>query len=147
MRAACYTMAILGAALVSADASPTLARQSQPPAPILKPLLQTQTTVSGQPLKLPPAAAELTATIVTIAPGGATPIHRHPWSRFAYVEQGPLRLINHATGKTVDFQSGSVIVESVGQWHEGRALGPKPAKLIVFDLAPPGAATTEPQHR
>jgi quercetin dioxygenase-like cupin family protein len=147
MRAACYSMAIIGAALVSADASPSLARQNQPPAPVVTPLLQTQTTVSGQPLKLPSAATELTATIVTIAPGGATPIHRHPWSRFAYVEQGPLRLINHDTGKTVDFQSGSVIVESVGQWHEGRALGPKPAKLIVFDLAPPGGPNAELQHQ
>jgi quercetin dioxygenase-like cupin family protein len=115
------------------------------PAPIVTPLAKGTTTVTGQPLKLPRDKAEYSAVLVVIPPGGATNVHRHTWSRFAYVEQGPIRLINHDTGQTFDFQTGAVIAESVGQWHEGRAIGPNSVRLIVFDLVPPGAANVEAQ--
>ena len=80
-----------------------------------------------------------------IPAGGATSVHQHPWSRFAYVEKGRLRVINHDTGEAKDFRPGEVLSEAVGQWHEGRAID-GPVRLIVFDVVPPGVTnvTAEP---
>jgi quercetin dioxygenase-like cupin family protein len=106
------------------------------------PILRTRRTISGQPLKLPQGEAEMVAISVDIPPGGALPIHQHPWSRFFYVERGTLRVVNHDTGSSMDFKAGQVQAEAVGQWHEGRAVGEGPVRVIVIDLVPPGANTT-----
>ena len=102
------------------------------------PLIRTAATISGQPLRLPQGPAEMVATAMDIPPGGATAIHQHPWSRFVYVERGPVRITNLDTGQGHDFQTGQVLAEVVAQWHEGRA-GNSPVRLVVIDLVPPGA--------
>lgn len=102
------------------------------------PLVRTATTISGQPLRLPQGASEMVATAMDIPPGGATAIHQHPWSRFVYVERGPVRITNHDNGQSHVYQTGQVIAEVVAQWHEGRA-GNTPVRLVVIDLVPPGA--------
>ena len=145
MRKSLIVTALIAGGLASAGCAQTVATAA-PPAPVVTPLAKGTTTVTGQPLKLPAGGAEYSVVLVVIPPGGATNVHRHPWSRFAYVEQGPIRLINHDTGQTFDFQTGSVIAESIGQWHEGRAIGPNPVRLIVFDLTPPGSANVEAQQ-
>ena len=101
------------------------------------PIVRTATTISGQPLRLPPGPSEMVATAIDIPAGGATAIHQHPWSRFVYVERGPVRITNHDNGESHDYQTGQVIAEVVAQWHEGRAAA-GPARLIVIDVVPPG---------
>jgi quercetin dioxygenase-like cupin family protein len=104
---------------------------------VTKPIVRTATTIAGQPLRLPGGRAEMVASAVEIPAGGSTPIHQHPWSRFVYVERGPLRVVNHDTGKMRDFQTGDVFPEVVFQWHEGRAIA-GPVRVIVIDVVPPG---------
>ena len=106
------------------------------------PILRTRHTISDQPLELPQGEAEMVAVAVDIPAGGALPIHKHPWSRFFYVERGTLRVVNQETGKSMDFKAGQVQAEAVGQWHAGRAIGQGPVRVIVIDLVPPGAHTT-----
>lgn len=133
--------------LASCNPNWTLADAPPPglsPMPAVPPLgssppVRTATTISGQPLKLPQGPAEMISARVVIPAGGATPIHQHPWSRFVYVEQGPLRVVNHDTGQSRDFPSGTVLPEVVAQWHEGRAIA-GPVTIIVIDLVPPGAS-------
>lgn len=108
------------------------------PNAVSSPLGRTAQTVSGQPLRLPQGSSEMVATAVDIPPGGSTAIHQHPWSRFVYVERGPLRVVNEDTGQTQDFQTGQVFPEVIAQWHIGQAPGPQGARLIVIDLVPPG---------
>ena len=117
---------------------------SEPPKLVTTPILRTRLTSSNQPLRLPQGDAELVAVAVDIPSGGATSIHRHPWSRFAYVEKGHLRVINYDTGEAKDFRSGEVLSEAVGQWHEGRAVY-GPVRLIVFDIVPPGVTNVSAQ--
>ncbi len=109
---------------------------------IITPIIKTQQTISGQPLKLPPGPAEMVAISVDIPAGGALAIHQHPWSRFFYVERGTLRVVNHDTGKSQEFKAGQVQAEAIGEWHEGRAVGDGPVRVIVIDLVPPGATNT-----
>ena len=104
---------------------------------VTTPIVRTATTITGQPLRLPGGRAEMVAAAVEIPAGGSTPIHQHPWSRFVYVERGPLRVVNHDTGKMRDFQTGEVFPEVVFQWHEGRAIA-GPVRVIVIDVVPPG---------
>ncbi|HYC64257.1 MAG TPA: cupin domain-containing protein [Reyranellaceae bacterium] len=108
-----------------------------------KPLLRTQQTISGQPLRLPQGAAEVAAATVEIPVGGAIPIHRHAWSRLVYVEQGRIRIVNHDTGQALEFGEGQLIPEVVGQWHEGVVIGLEPVRLLVIDLVPPGVNNVE----
>ena len=109
---------------------------------VITPIIRTAQTISGQPLKLPPAPAEMIAVSVDIPAGAALAIHQHPWSRFFYVERGTLRVINHDTGASQEFTAGQVQAEAVGEWHEGRAVGNGPVRVIVIDLVPPGATNT-----
>ena len=102
------------------------------------PIIRSGVTLSGQPLRLPQGPAEMVAAAVEIPAGGVTTIHQHPWSRFVYVERGPVRIVNHDTGETKELPTGAVFSEVVAQWHEGRA-PVSPARLIVIDLVPPGA--------
>lgn len=106
------------------------------------PILRSGRTISGQALKLPQDAAEVVAASVEIPAGGALPIHQHPWSRFVYVERGSLRVVNHDTGASMDFEAGNVLAEVVAQWHEAKALGGSSVRLIVIDLVPPGVNNT-----
>ena len=117
------------------------ATEARPEKLVTTPILRTRLTSSNQSLKLPQGDAELVAVAVDIPAGGATSIHQHPWSRFAYVERGELRVFNHDTGESRDFKPGEVLSEAVGQWHEGRAISGS-VRLIVFDIVPPCVINT-----
>lgn len=130
-------------AAATSTASPTIQMEQgqAAAASVTKPIVRTSRTASNQPLRLPQGRVEMVAAAVEIPAGGSTPIHRHPWSRFVYVERGPIRVVNHDTGKSRDFQTGQVIPEVVAQWHEGRAIA-GPVRVIVIDLVPPGVNNT-----
>ena len=108
------------------------------PGAVTTPIVRTGTTVTGQPLRVPPAPFQLVVNRVEIPAGGIIPTHKHPWSRYVYVEAGAIRVTNHDAGTVSDFAAGQVIVEAIGQWHEGRVIGNAPVRLIVFDQVPPG---------
>ena len=134
------TAALLLLASAAAAASPAPA---QPP--VTTPIVRTERTVTGQPLRLPPAPVELVVTRVELPAGGAIPTHKHPWQRYVYVEAGAIRVTNHDAGTISDFAAGQIIVEAVDQWHEGRVTGDGPARLIVVDQVPPGESNLIPR--
>lgn len=114
--------------------------QAPAPASVSTPIVRTAKTLSGQPLRLPQGDAELVASSVDIPAGGQTTIHQHRWSRFVYVERGPIRITNLDTDAVDELQTGQVFAEVVAQWHQGHALGPQGARVVVLDLVPPGAS-------
>jgi quercetin dioxygenase-like cupin family protein len=132
---------VLAAATSSASPSIPMENGQAAANSVTKPIVRTAATIAGQPLRLPGGRAEMVASAVEIPAGGSTPIHQHPWSRFVYVERGPIRVVNHDTGKMRDFQTGEVFPEVVFQWHEGRAIA-GPVRVIVIDLVPPGVNNT-----
>jgi len=54
------------------------------------PLLSTGTNVVGETISYPQGTAHVTATTVTLAPGGHTIVHRHGVPLFAYILFGEL---------------------------------------------------------
>jgi quercetin dioxygenase-like cupin family protein len=125
---------LLGFVVLSVGPSPALA---QTPAPVSTPVDAFDATVSEQPIVLPQGPVRLTVTQTDLAAGGLIPPHKHPWPRYNYVLAGAVRVTNLDTGAVQDFKAGQVIVEAVGQWHKGEALG-GPVRLLAFDQTPPG---------
>jgi quercetin dioxygenase-like cupin family protein len=111
------------------------------PNSVSTPIVRTAQTLSGQPLRLPQGPSEMVASAVDIPPGGSTTVHQHTWSRFVYVERGPLRIVNQDTRQTHELKTGQVFAEVIAQWHQGFAPGPNGARLVVIDLVPPGQST------
>jgi len=98
---------------------------------------RTSTTITGQPLAMP-QPLEVVISVTEIAAGGVLPMHRHPWPRYAYVERGRLQ-VSYVEARLVrEFGPGDAVIEAVDQWHEGRAVGPEPVRIVVIDHVPPG---------
>jgi quercetin dioxygenase-like cupin family protein len=108
---------------------------------VVKPVLSTTVTSSGQPIVLPQKDAQVVVSTYEIAPGATLPEHKHPFPRYGYVLSGALRVINDDTGKTEDYKTGDFILESVGQWHRGINPAQEPLKLLVIDIAEKGQPT------
>jgi quercetin dioxygenase-like cupin family protein len=129
---------LLSLAFACGPASMSLANSASPiQRPVSKELLRATKTLSGQPLRLANDQSEIVASATDFPPNGRTPVHMHPWSRFVYVERGPLWVTNFDEHETDEFQTGQVFAEAIGEWHQGHA-GPSGARLIVFDLVPHG---------
>jgi quercetin dioxygenase-like cupin family protein len=94
-------------------------------------------TVTGQPIAMPPAF-EVVISRTELPAGGVLPMHRHPWPRYAIVEQGRLRVRYEEAGLVREFGPGEAVIEAIGQWHEGEVVGREPVRLIVIDHVPPG---------
>ncbi len=135
-----YFVILLSLAFTCGPASMSVAKSASPTqGPMSKELLRATKTLSGQPLKLATDQGEMVAYATDFPPNSRTAVHKHPWSRFVYVERGPLWVTNFDEHKTDEFQTGQVFAEAVGEWHQGHA-GPNGARLIVFDLVPHGAS-------
>jgi len=107
--------------------------------PVSTPVGSYTTTNSGQPILPPPGPVQVVASTVDIPAGARLPVHRHPHQRYGYVLSGRIRVDNLDAGSSVTYGPGEVIIEALGQWHTGTALGTEPVKLLVIDQVPPGA--------
>jgi len=83
----------------------------------------------------------VSALIVEIAPGGETGWHEHPVPSLAYILEGKLD-VTRATGEVKHLAPGDALAEVVNTLHNGRAVGDKPVKLVVFYVGAQGKALT-----
>ena len=109
---------------------------------VVTPLASKGTTASGQPITLPQKNVEVQVASYQIAPGATLPVHKHPFPRYAYVEQGTLKVTNVETGAANTYKTGDFIVEMIGQWHQATNVGSDPVKLLVIDQVEQGAKNT-----
>jgi quercetin dioxygenase-like cupin family protein len=107
----------------------------------VKTLVKTDRTVLGQPLVLPKHDPQLIVSIYDIAPGARLPLHKHPFSRYAYVLAGELT-VEFDSGEQRHYRAGEVIVEAVGTWHFGANRGATPVRLLVIDQVEAGQPAT-----
>ncbi len=126
-------LALLGSASWAADA----------PKVVVKPVLTTTTTASGQPIAVP-ANPQVIVSTYEIPAGASLPFHKHPFLRYAYVMAGDLSVVNRDTNETYRYKTGDFIVEVLDQWHMGRNEGKTPVKLLVIDQVEPGKSNVVP---
>jgi quercetin dioxygenase-like cupin family protein len=105
-------------------------------------VLRSTTTSTGQPITLPPPGAEVVASLYTIAAGARLPVHKHPYTRYAYVLSGRLRVVEEATGEAFEFGPGDFVIEMTDAWHWGSNPGEEPLRLLVIDQTEPGTPNT-----
>ena len=118
------------------------------PAQPAAPLLSTGTTILGETLHYPTnGPAHVTASIVTLPPGGRTVLHKHGVPMFAYVLEGEITVDYGDRGKRT-FHQGDALMEAMDAAHFGADAGPQPVRiLIVFmgaDGAPPNVIPVQP---
>lgn len=112
-------------------------------APVATPVGSFIATNTGQPIMPPPGPVQVTVMTVEIPAGGVLPAHRHPYQRYGYILSGKIRVDNLDTGESTTYGPGEAIIEALGQWHTGTALGDAPVRILVFDQTPPGVVNME----
>jgi hypothetical protein len=58
------------------------------------------------------------------------------------VQEGRLRVTNFEAGETQEAGAGEILVEAIGQWHQGDVV--QRVKLVVFEQVPPGGENIFP---
>jgi quercetin dioxygenase-like cupin family protein len=81
-------------------ASACAAAGQQAPAARSTVLNRSAATITGQPIAMPAPGFEVVISRTEIPAGGVLPMHRHPWPRYAIVEQGRLRVRYQDAGLT-----------------------------------------------
>ncbi len=127
-------MLLIAPVLIGSGSTPAAA-QPAPAGPVglkLTPVLETATTITGQPIRFPQGDNQFTAVLAEVAPGGQVGRHMHPVPLFVYMLEGTLSIEMEGHG-THTFSAGQGFAEVTNTWHNGRNLTDKPVRfLIVF---------------
>ena len=106
-------------------------------------LLSTENTVLGEEIRYPTSGpARITASIVTIAPGADSLMHRHPAPMVAYILAGEVTVDYGAAGRKV-FRKGEAMVEAMDVPHRGMNFGSEPVRILAIHLGAEGTANVK----
>ena len=94
-------------------------------------------TVLGQTVQYPAGVAQVSSSIITLAPGTETGLHRHDAPMYAYVLQGTVT-VEYDGGTVKAYPAGSALLEAVGTAHNGRNLGAEPVRILVVNIGAEG---------
>jgi quercetin dioxygenase-like cupin family protein len=126
----------LGAATVVALVSTTAVAQNAYP---VVDILKTGKTVVDEPIVYPTSgAAQVTASIVTVAPNAETVFHRHGVPMFGYILEGTLTVDYGEKGTRV-YKPGDSLVEAMAVTHRGMNLGTDLVKILAVYMGAEGA--------
>ena len=89
----------------------------------------------------PQGPAEITIVKVTLPPGAALPMHKHPVITGGYVLSGQLTVHTEA-GQAIHLKAGDPLLEVVNTWHYGANDGDDATTLVVFYVGTPGQPVT-----
>lgn len=138
-----FRRTIIAAALIAAVLHPAWGKDAIAPKPTVTPVLTTSTTIIGQPITYPTGAAEVTAVVITIPPGGQTGWHVHAVPLFGYMLEGALTVDYGAKG-THTYRSGEGLVEAMNWPHNGMNKGTVPVRILAVYAGAKGIANAEP---
>jgi quercetin dioxygenase-like cupin family protein len=103
-------------------------------------IIDTGTTMAGQPLVVPDGPLQAVGTKTVLPATAAIPAHMHLWARYVYVQSGEVQLTLIGSGETRTFKAGEIIVEPIGKWHSGKIV--RDTVLIAIEQVPPGRCNT-----
>lgn len=108
------------------------------------PLLSTGTTIMGEPLRYPTSGpAHVTASIVVLAPGAKTIMHKHGVPLFAYILEGELTVDYGARG-TRTYPKGMAFMEAMDVAHFGVNRGTQTVRLLAVYMGAEDAEDVVP---
>jgi quercetin dioxygenase-like cupin family protein len=128
--------------LLAAGASPqATAQDAGYPATAL---LSTGRSIVGETIRYPETGpAHVTASIVVLAPGGKTIVHRHGVPLFAYILEGELTVDYGAHGVRI-YRAGQAFMEAIEVAHFGINHGTQPVRLLAVYMGAKGAEDVIP---
>ncbi len=95
-------------------------------------------TVTGQKINYPVTdSPEIIAKILDLAPGQETEWHQHSVPTYTQVIEGTLT-IDFEDGSTMEFPSGSGLLDVLNTWHNGRNAGDVPLKVVIVIIGEQG---------
>lgn len=103
-------------------------------------LLDSTTAWDGQPMSYPSGPAALRAEIVELAPGAHTGWHEAGVPAVLYLQEGALE-IRRRGGQLLRLQAGAALAVPAHELHDARALGERPARLLLVYAAAEGRKT------
>jgi quercetin dioxygenase-like cupin family protein len=107
-------------------------------------LLSTGTSVVGETLRYPTSGpAHVTATIVTLAPGAKTIMHKHGVPLFAYILEGEITVDYGDRGKRT-YRQGDAFMEAMDVPHYGIDTGANLVRILAVYIGAEGAADVIP---
>lgn len=104
-------------------------------------VLKTTTTWEGKPIVYPSGQPEITGMMIEIAPGKETGWHEHPIPSFAVLMEGTLEVTLRG-GQVKRLQPGDSLADVINTLHNGRSLGDRPVKILVFYAGAVGTPLT-----
>jgi quercetin dioxygenase-like cupin family protein len=107
------------------------------------PLLSTGTNVVGETIVYPSGQAHVTASIVTLAPGERTVVHKHGVPMFAYILEGEITVDYGDKGKRT-YRPGDALMEAMDVAHFGENTGTQPMRLVAVYMGAKGASDVVP---
>ncbi|HEX6376430.1 MAG TPA: cupin domain-containing protein [Allosphingosinicella sp.] len=136
------TLAAIFAAAAAVQPPPPPKPQPAPPPKTQPPqlIIDTTTTMAGQPLVVPEGPLEVVATRIVMSAGATIDTHMHFWARYVYVQSGEVKLTLLDSGETETFRAGQMIVEPLGKWHSGAIVSD--TVLVAVEQVPPGRCNT-----
>jgi len=108
----------------------------------VKALLQTSTTVDGQPIAYPKGTPELRAILVEIPPGAETGWHTHPTPSVGYILSGEISVEIKGKG-TKTYRAGECLAETINTLHNGTNTGDVPVRILMTVVGEKGSPTAE----
>jgi quercetin dioxygenase-like cupin family protein len=108
-------------------AVPALARDTYPPVEVL---LQTDSSVIGEPLEYPGGTPQITMAIVTMQPGQQTGVHRHDAPLAAYILEGEIT-VDYGDKGTRTYTKDDAFVEAFRSPHTGVNTGDGIARILA----------------
>ena len=133
---------IIAAAIIAASLHPTWGKDASALKPTVTPVLETSTTIIGQPIAYPAGEAQVTAAIVTIPPGGQTGWHLHAVPLFGYMLQGELT-VDYGDKGTHTYKTGEGLMEAMNWPHNGMNKGTVPVRILAVYAGAKGLANAE----
>jgi len=103
------------------------------------PLLSTGTSILGEPLRYPTTGApHVTASVIMLAPGGKTIVHKHGVPLFAYILEGELT-VDYGTHGTRTYRQGQAFMEAMDVAHFGINNGTTPVRILAVYMGAQGS--------
>lgn len=110
---------------------------------LLKPLLETSRTVTGEAIAYPSGTPKVNVSIVIVPPGGSTGWHAHPVPLVAYILEGELTVDYGDKGKRT-YRQGEALVEAMTTPHNGVNTGAMAVQILAVYLGAEGMANAAP---
>jgi quercetin dioxygenase-like cupin family protein len=103
------------------------------------PLLSASTSIVGETLRYPTTGpAQITGSIIVLAPGGRTIEHKHGVPLFAYILDGELTVDYGAHG-TRTYRQGQAFMEAMEVAHFGVNNGTTPVRILAVYMGAQGS--------